>query len=93
MLWTLQDLCVVHGWNGGNCAPLGLQIPHMVAVGLLGGAAYVNIFHNVLTDASIPERDREFCINVCSIFINAGIVLSSLYDILMDATFIPKGKF
>ena len=65
----------------------------MVFVGLLGGAAYVNIFNEVLEDRTTPEIDREFCVNLCPIFINAGIVCSSLCTILMDNTFTPADKF
>lgn len=44
----------------------------MIYVGLLGGASYVNIFYLLLHEDKYPEEDREFCINIVSLFITGG---------------------
>ncbi|XP_061181505.1 battenin-like [Saccostrea echinata] len=49
----------------------------MIYVGLLGGASYVNIFYLLLHEEKYPEEDREFCINITSLFITGGIVLGT----------------
>jgi battenin len=64
-----------------------VQFVLMVFVGLLGGAMYVNVMYDILVDKTIPNRDREFCINLASISVNIGITLSSVYDVIMDYTF------
>ena len=68
--------------------PLWLQFVAMVYVGLLGGAMYVNVFHLIMSDKSIPAKDMEFCINVVCIFINLGIVMACIFDVVMDNTFV-----
>ena len=71
--------------------PIGAQIPCMVFVGLLGGASYVNIFYNLLNDPIYPKEDKELIVNMAAVCINLGIVVASVFTLLMDATFL-SGK-
>jgi battenin len=68
--------------------PIGAQLPMMVFVGLLGGASYVNIFYNLLNDDEYPEEDRELIINMAALMINFGIIMASVFTLVMDATFL-----
>lgn len=52
--------------------PVYLLPALMIYVGLLGGASYVNIFYLLLHEDKYPEEDREFCINIVSLFITGG---------------------
>lgn len=52
--------------------PVYLLPALMIYVGLLGGASYVNIFYLLLHEDKYPEEDREFCINITSLFITGG---------------------
>ena len=70
--------------------PVWLQFVSMFFVGLLGGGMYVNVFAELVEDTRIPVVDREFCINIVCFFVNFGIVAASLFDILMDATFVTS---
>ena len=69
-------------------ASIWAQFPLMFYVGLLGGASYVNVFHLVLQDESIGERYRDLVMNLTSFFCNTGILLASVFDIMMDHTFL-----
>lgn len=68
--------------------PLWLQFTWMFYVGLLGGAAYVNIFYKLVRDPNIGDQDKELGINIAAIFINIGIVLSAIFEIVADDTFL-----
>jgi battenin len=68
--------------------PIAAQIPLMIFVGLLGGASYVNVFYNLLNDDIYPDKDRELIVNMAAVCINLGIVLASVFIIVMDATFL-----
>jgi len=70
--------------------PLALQFVLMVYVGLLGGAMYVNVFFLLVEDKQLDAKDQELGINITAIFINVGIVAASLFEILMDKTFLAS---
>lgn len=80
VLWILQAYY--------KFMPIGAQLPMMMFVGLLGGASYVNIFYLLLNDEKYPKADKELLVNMAAVCINLGIVLSSVFTILMDATFL-----
>lgn len=54
----------------------------MIYVGLLGGAAYVNIFYLLRTDPKFPDKDRQLCINLTQISITLGILSGTLLELL-----------
>lgn len=66
--------------------PLWLQFVLMVQVGLLGGFMYVNVFYLLVRETKVPEADKELGINLTAIFINFGIVLSAITEIILDKT-------
>ena len=59
----------------------------MIYVGLLGGAMYVNVAYNILSDKTINEKDRELCVNLMALAVNVGITMSSVVELIMDNTF------
>ena len=61
----------------------------MAYVGIMGGIMYVNVFANLVDDVTIPEKDRILCINLVSIFINLGIILSCVWDLIINESFLP----
>ena len=69
--------------------PSWLLILSMVWVGLMGGAMYVNTFANLVDDPKIKNEDREVAINVVALWVNFGIVSSSLFGIISAHTFLP----
>jgi hypothetical protein len=55
----------------------------------LGGASYVNVFHLLLKDPKVAERDREFTINLAALFgPTLGITLAALAILAFDNTFL-----
>ena len=72
--WAVQARWLLWG--------LGAQVACMACVGLMGGAMYVNVFALINDDSNIPERDREFCINVVALAVNLGIVGASIFDLV-----------
>jgi hypothetical protein len=61
---------------------LEAQVACMAVVGLMGGAMYVNVFALINGDGRLPEKDREFAINVVALAVNAGIVGASVFDLV-----------
>ncbi|KAG9392929.1 Batten's disease protein Cln3 [Carpediemonas membranifera] len=68
--------------------PFAIQIPAMFYVGLLGGAMYVNVLYFTMADARISKNHMELTINLITIFICLGITASSIYDLVIDHTFL-----
>jgi len=59
-------------------------------VGLLGGAAYVNVFYKILNDRDIAPEDRNLAMNLAAIYVNFGIMAGSLLDVLFANTLITR---
>ncbi|XP_078332911.1 battenin-like isoform X1 [Crassostrea virginica] len=70
--------------------PVYLLPALMIYVGLLGGASYVNIFYLLLHEDKYPEEDREFCINITSLFITGGIVLGTVLETILFNTILES---
>jgi hypothetical protein len=70
--------------------PLWLQMIDMIFVGLLGGAMYVNTFHLLVQKKDLRKADLELGINLTAIGINAGIMVSSLFEIVLFATVLTR---
>ena len=66
--------------------PAAFQVPLMVFVGLLGGAMYVNTFALLVEEPRIKKEERELCINLATLWINLGIVLASVFELVMAQT-------
>eukprot|EP00038_Savillea_parva_P011882 m.200803 g.200803 ORF g.200803 m.200803 type:complete len:617 (-) comp21198_c0_seq1:70-1920(-) len=59
----------------------------MFFVGLLGGASYVNVFHQLLKRRQIPDGDREFTIQLAALFgPTLGITLAAILILVLDQT-------
>lgn len=82
VIWLLQAQFKFMG--------LWALFPQMVFVGLLGGASYVNVFYILLHDHKIPERDREFCINLAAMSSTIGITLAACFILIVDTTFLSS---
>ena len=58
----------------------------MVYVGLLGGAMYVNCAYSLLSDKEINNKDRELCMNLMALWVNMGVTMSSVVEVITDNT-------
>ena len=63
----------------------------LVFLGLCGGGVYVGCFYFILNDNKIPPEYKELCLNICTIFVDAGVLLSSITCVILDNT-IMKNK-
>ena len=59
---------------------------YSAAVGLFGGASYVNCYNILLKDKNVKKEDKELSIN-CSTFTNdSGVLSAALFSLLIDNT-------
>ena len=61
---------------------------HLVFVGLMGGSSYSNSFYFLLKDPLIADDMRELSVNITTIFIDCGILLASIHNIICALTFL-----
>ena len=65
---------------------VGVLAPVLIWVGLMGGAAYVNVMKNILDLKSLSKREREIALVLCLMFNDLGILTSSIFTIVFDNT-------
>ena len=49
---------------------------------------YVNVFANIVDAEDIEEADRELASNLVCLFVNLGIVLSSIFEVIAAYSFL-----
>jgi len=59
-------------------------------LGLCGGGVYVGCFYFILNDNKIPPEYKELCLNICTIFVDSGVLLSSIVCVILDNTIMKK---
>ena len=70
---------------------LYVNCPIMVWVGFMGGAAYVNVIHNLHEIKTLKNNEREVAITLSLMFNDVGCLSSAIFSQIMDIT-IFKGK-
>lgn len=80
VFWLVQD--------SFKLVDIWFQFVIMVYVGLLGGLSYVNTFYIILNGNWISGRDKEYCINLTTISINLGIILSAGFTLIAENTWL-----
>ena len=85
VIWTVQ------AWRG--LMPLWLQFVHMLFVGLLGGAMYVNVFFVLNRDSRLRAgKDRELAINLVTAAYNVGLVGASIVETVLLNTILTRQR-
>ena len=90
-----QSLLAVFWWA---CAQYGVLynfialLAIMLVVGLIEGSAYVFGFYLIYEDKGIEKKYRELSLNVCFNFCDSCLILSSLFALLADNTFLYVGQ-
>lgn len=64
----------------------------LILLGLCGGAVYVGCFYFILNDNKIPSVYKELCLNICTIFVDCGVLLSSITCVVLDNTIMKEKK-
>lgn len=57
-------------------------------VGLMGGASYVNVTHNILQDKEIEPEQKELAMNICTFANDLLILLASLTSLVLSNTYL-----
>ena len=65
----------------------------LILIGLCGGGVYVYSFYLILNDNNIPPEYKELCLNICTIFVDSGVLLSSITCIILDNTIMKKSIY
>lgn len=92
ILTTLQGANFILWWLHAEYLflPLWFQFIHMIFIGLLGGAMYINIFFllntETVSEGGVSIADRELAVNIVSLWVNFGIVASSVFEIAIFNT-------
>lgn len=60
--------------------------PLFVWIGLMGGASYVNVMHNLLELETLKKSEREGALTLSLIFNDIGILSSAIFSLVMDQT-------
>lgn len=82
---TLVQIALLVLWiNWATVLQINLysMFASVLLVGLMGGMSYVNTVYMILNDSNIPKNQKELCLNVNSMFADAGIILSSFFGYL-----------
>jgi len=58
----------------------------MIWVGFMGGAAYVNVMHNLLELPSLKKEEREVALVLSLVSNDFGVLLSSIFTQVIDLT-------
>lgn len=67
-----------------------IQVACMLFVGLMGGASYVNVNYLLLSSEEITQTEKELAMNICSIFNDTGVLLSSLSTLVISNYIMPN---
>jgi len=62
----------------------------LIWLGICGGGVYVGCFYFILNDSKIPPEYKELCLNISTIFVDIGVLLSSMACVILDNTFMKK---
>ena len=65
---------------------LWLMCPAFLWVGLMGGASYVNVMHNLLNLESLKKSEIEGALVLCLIMIDIGVLAASIFSLVVDET-------
>ena len=63
----------------------------LILLGLCGGGVYVGCFYFILNDNKILPEYKELCLNIGTIFVDSGVLLSSIVCIIVDNILNKKG--
>ena len=64
----------------------------MIWVGFMGGAAYVNVMHNLLELLTLKKSEREVALVMSLMFNDLGVLSSAIFTQVMDLTIFTKDK-
>ena len=67
---------------------LFILCPLYIWVGFMGGAAYVNVMHNILELEVLEKKEKEIALVLSLIFNDTGVLLSAIFTLVADQTWL-----
>ena len=64
--------------------------PIFVWVGFMGGAAYVNIMHNMLELDTLKKEEKEVALSFSLILVDAGCMTASIFQLVATKVAFPS---
>ena len=74
------------------CESLYVLCPLFVWIGLMGGGSYVNVMHSILELKTLKNSEKEGAIVLSLVFNDSGVLLSSIFSLIMDNTLFKSNK-
>ena len=70
------------------CPSLYVMCPLYVFIGLMGGASYVNVMHQILESEQLRQSQKEAALVLTLIFNDIGVLLAAIFSLIMSQTVI-----
>lgn len=67
-----------------------LQMAVALWVGLMGGASYVNVTHNILEDKEIAKHQKELAMNICTFANDFMIFFAAITALILTNTYLSS---
>ena len=71
---------------------LFILCPLLIWVGFMGGASYVNVMHNLLDLKTLQKSEKEAALALSLMFNDTGVLLASIFSLVMDNTFFKSAS-
>lgn len=68
------------------CHNIYVYFVHMVFVGLMGGASFVNVIYLLKNSTILQKTEKELALNLLSCFDDLGILLASITALILTLT-------
>ena len=68
------------------CHNIYVYFVHMVFVGLMGGASFVNVIYLLKNNTTLQKTEKELALNLLSCFDDLGILLASITALVLTLT-------
>ena len=72
------------------CHNIYVYFVHMVFVGLMGGASFVNVIYLLKNSSILQKTEKELALNLLSCFDDLGILLASITALVLTLTAFSK---
>ena len=72
------------------CHNIYVYFVHMVFVGLMGGASFVNVIYLLKNSTILQKTEKELALNLLSCFDDLGILLASITALVLTLTAFSK---
>ena len=68
------------------CKSIYVYFVHMIFVGLMGGASYVNVIYQLKNSPLLHKTEKELAMNLLSCFDDLGVLLAAITSLSLTLT-------